>query len=679
MAEVSGLHVKISADPTELERGLNKAKGAVAGFESDIASAAKTALGFFATFASTRALVQYTRETMDAIDATSKLARELDTPTESLGTLNRAASYAGLSSSDLENSLRILNRTIGDGIDGNQKIRDTFDRLGLSLTDIAEMDADQRILTIGDAIRGLGSSAERASALSDLFGKSGMKMSELVMGSAESLRQAADEAKNLGIAINDIDARQVEAANDAITRTGGTLQGIGNTFAIRVSPYIEAIANKLSGLGGGVGFVNKAFDALLGVIAYVIASFQTAQDVFTTGLIAIRTEIAYVKLGMYSLGDAIANAFVKSVNLGIKATNGLMGIWNDFVSATKALPGGGLADSMKVGIIEPFKAVADNAAGVREEIATLTDALNASVDGFEGIGIRAERIAAGFMATEEAARNAAIEANNAQKALMGGGEVKLQETDEEKAAREKAAKALADYRKQLTDKLAALVESQLSEEEALIAQKEKEVAILNEGLAAKLVSEQDYRDMLEEIEFKHVEAMIALRRKQSQETQRTWADDAADVAGRIEEMTSSVAGGNRAMFELSKVASISKAILKSREAGSSAYAVGAVIGGPPLGAVMAGIAAAATAAQIAQLASTTYGGAGGTSASSSTASSGATSAQAASQGQESEKGAYIQINLQGGGTYSADQVRGLISAINEQVDSGMVIRGVSAA
>lgn len=680
MAEITGLHVKISADSAELERGMKKATLSIENLNKKMTDAGLAAIkyGKYLAAAGVAGAAVLVKHSLDAIDATNKLARELGTTSESLGTLQRAASYAGVSTGDLENSLRILNRTIGDGLQGNQQIRDSFDRLGLSLTKIAGMNADEKMIAISDAMRGLGSNSERAAALADLFGRSGMKMSDLVMGGRDAMKQAADEAKSLGLAISNIDARQVENANDAWTRAKGAVEGLGNLVAVKLAPYLDALAQKFTASANSAEAVGKVMDYVLGGIAVGVATASTAIDGLKLAFTGLAAVISGVLYGLASVQDMATWALQRGANSGISGINKLKGVWNDFVSATQAVPGGGLSESLKVNLTDPLNFATSAASEVKKNLDGIMESFGEQMDGFEGITSRAGKLADEFMKIEEASRNAAVTAENAYGEAFGGGEATMGETDAEKAAAEKAAEEAQAYRDQLTEKLAALVEANLTEEQLLVEKRDNELAILQEGLDAKLVAEEDYRAMVEEIEFGHLDAMRAMREKHLTDLERfqsmSWQDQTKTVTGALADMTAASASTSKAMFAVNKAASLANAIVNTAEAITKNHAAYP----EPIGSIMAGIAAAAGAAQIAAISSTSFGG-GGSAPSSGGGSSASAAAAKAPQQAEQERGAFVQVNLQGGNLYSSDQVRGLIGAINDQIDAGVQIRGVNVA
>jgi hypothetical protein len=144
-----------------------------------------------------------------------------------------------------------------------------------------------------------------------------------------------------------------------------------------------------------------------------------------------------------------------------------------------------------------------------------------------------------------------------------------------------------------------------------------------EAYNQRLVELQSYSDMELEalggrnaaekrLELDHAAQLFAIRRRSLDQlagyTRSSWQGQAATVLGFVQDMTAGVTAQSRFLFEVNKIATIANIAIKTPSAIASAYEFGAKFGGPPLGAVMAGLAAASMAAQAAAAASTNFGG-----------------------------------------------------------------------
>lgn len=137
------------------------------------------------------------------------------------------------------------------------------------------------------------------------------------------------------------------------------------------------------------------------------------------------------------------------------------------------------------------------------------------------------------------------------------------------------------------------------------------------------------------------------------------------VAGTLDAISGAMDRESKKQFEISKALSLASAVVKGIESYVSSYAAGARIGGPPLGAVFAGLSLAATTAQIAKLSSMQYTG-GRSSAGS------ASSAAAATPAAPPSQTLHI-VGIDDNKRYSGQQIRELIEGINEQVKDGATL------
>lgn len=223
--------------------------------------------------------------------------------------------------------------------------------------------------------------------------------------------------------------------------------------------------------------------------------------------------------------------------------------------------------------------------------------------------------------------------------------------------------------KQRTD---ALKEYTKTEEQLTAERQAKQLEDLKLGLDNGLLTEQEYMLMRQDMELKHMEELARIRgdgmKKLQDISQMSWNEQLALTVGKIGEMTAAAASGSKAMFNINKAAAIANALLKAKESVTSAYAFGSKIGGPPLGAAMAGLAAAATAAQVSAIRSQQFGGGGSVSA------GGSASAVAPTQTAAAGGAGMAQtITIQGvnsGDLFSGDAVRTLIDRLIDAQRNG---------
>lgn len=258
MAVIETLSVAITARTKGFTKGLQGVEKRLNAFASRASSLGTTALVGLGTAAAAAAagITALARPQFDAIDKTAKLADALGLSTEALVGFQHAADLSGVSQEALGKGLQRFEKTIADAGAGLSTAKRALDNLGLDSTRLVALSVDQALALVADRLPNMASSFQRTQTALDLFGRSGLGMVNMLADGSEGLRKAQEEAERLGLTFNRIDARQVEAANDAVSRLRSAFAGVGRTIAIETAPFIDALSTKLveSGMvGEGMG------------------------------------------------------------------------------------------------------------------------------------------------------------------------------------------------------------------------------------------------------------------------------------------------------------------------------------------------------------------------------------------------------------------------------------------
>ena len=258
------------------------------------AAAAKTAtkvakIGAAFAAAGVTAGVALTKASMTSIDALAKTADRIGVTTESLASLQLAASLAGVESRTLEKSLQNLAVGVSDAADGTGVAKDALIELGLSAASLEKLPLDQQMYLVADAMKDVENQTDKVRIATDLFGARGVAVLNMIGDGSSSLRQMAEESEKLGLAISRVDAKQIEMANDAVTTARSVFTGLGNQLATAFSPIIYGIATgfRQSALDtedfGSIGqkvarAVVEAFGSILNVVNDIKLAFVTVKS-----------------------------------------------------------------------------------------------------------------------------------------------------------------------------------------------------------------------------------------------------------------------------------------------------------------------------------------------------------------------------------------------------------------
>ena len=332
MATAGELNVVIGAVTDGLDDGLNRAQQGLGNTRQSFNRVAAASVKFGASMAAAGAATTaalYVKGAQ-AVDQQAKLARQLDATSGGLEGLRRAAEDAGAGGDVAVSSAERLNQRLGEAMRGTGQAADALDRLGLSAEQLAGMDVDERMAALSDAMRDGGlNSAQMADELRNL-GIRNREMVLLMQEGGDAIRDATKEMDDFGLAIDEVDAAQVESANDAFDRIGDVVRGVTQQLAVELAPLVEAVsrmftdsAREADGMGDAI---SSAANAAISSLGFAMDAVEGLRRVFV--LVGQTAALAAhgVGEGMSGLALTIIQGPIDAVNALIRQINRIPGI-----------------------------------------------------------------------------------------------------------------------------------------------------------------------------------------------------------------------------------------------------------------------------------------------------------------------------------------------------------------
>lgn len=220
--------------------------------------------------------VALVKHSIDAADATSKLAQQTGTTVEELSALTYAAKLADVSQEELGSALVKLTKNMSEAANGSGDAAEAFKLLGISVknSDGSLKGADKVLGELADKFAGFEDGPEKTALALALFGKSGASLIPLLNGGAEGLKEMREEAEKLGLIISEETGKNAEAFNDNLTKLGEAVNGVGNRFAADLLPMLVDASGKFVDLAKDETTVSTATDILKGAVNGLLAIFQ---------------------------------------------------------------------------------------------------------------------------------------------------------------------------------------------------------------------------------------------------------------------------------------------------------------------------------------------------------------------------------------------------------------------
>ncbi|MET4294711.1 tape measure domain-containing protein [Bradyrhizobium sp. LB8.2] len=277
------------------------------------------------------------------------------------------------------------------------------------------------------------------------------------------------------------------------------------------------------------------------------------------------------------------------------------------------------------------------------------------------------------------------------------------------AAAQRAADARAALRQRVMQQSSGLISetdpNKVDAAEAMASlekRHQEEQDLLEKALNKKAVTQEEFNEQSLKVELDYQSRLAELRK---QYRDAFLSDEQAAAEGFLgvqvdyqdksvkeqgQSFRSSIqqaAQHNKAFFELEKAASLAQALLSARQSIVDAYKFGNALGGPPLGAAFAGVAAAAQAANIAAIASTSFGGGGGVSSAGAGGAGGGgggpgdTSSSSSSGDLAEAPTKMVRVELHGDpdGFYSINTMRKIIEGLNDALAGGSRLNVVTVS
>lgn len=312
---------------------------------------------------------------------TDALAQSLQVNTKTLQQWQFAGKQVGLEADKIGDIFKDVSDKVGDfAATGGGEAKDLFENLNLDIRELQSLSPDRQILRIAEAINQVEDPNQRAFYFESLADEM-VRLQPLLSNGAQGLREAADMADALGVAMDDVEVRRAVQAAEAMDQLQGVAQGLSNTLIADLGPGIADLTRDLTEFIQEVGGADEVLEGVGQTIA-------TLGSVY----VAVRLRGPLSKIGPMGLaaGRNIATGFAMAVgasgrlNQALVVTQGRIAATaaaGRALSASFALIGGGAgAAILAAGAIYTYRdeldAMLPASKRATQRIDDLTNAIN---------------------------------------------------------------------------------------------------------------------------------------------------------------------------------------------------------------------------------------------------------------------------------------------------------------
>jgi hypothetical protein len=207
-------------------------------------------LGFAGAIAgAVTGIYKFTESIVKTNDEIAKTSRDLGISGEQLQEWRYSAELAGINTDELSTSLKFFSKNLYDAAStGKGQMADSLKILNIELTNSQGQmkDSNSILLEMADKLKGIEDPALRAKISTDIFGRSGIRMTQLLGQGSDALKDFAKEARDLGLIVSNEVLDSSEMLNDNITRMQSAFQGLGNILGNALIPIVNKFVTKLT-------------------------------------------------------------------------------------------------------------------------------------------------------------------------------------------------------------------------------------------------------------------------------------------------------------------------------------------------------------------------------------------------------------------------------------------------
>ena len=258
--------VKIGADTSGLEEGIDKTKSLAGGIAKGFATA--TAAVGAATVAAGTALVKGTADVAAYGDNIDKMSQKMGLSAEAYQEWDAVMQHSGTSMESMKASMKTLANAVESG-------NDAFEKIGLTQEQLATMSQQDIFEATIAGLQNVEDTTERTYLAGKLLGKGATELGALLNTSAEDTQAMRDRVHELGGVMSN-DAVKAAAAyqdqlQDMTTAFDGLKRGLVSDFMPSITTVMSGLTEIFSGnYDEGLDQISKGIDQVVSNLTDVL-------------------------------------------------------------------------------------------------------------------------------------------------------------------------------------------------------------------------------------------------------------------------------------------------------------------------------------------------------------------------------------------------------------------------
>lgn len=252
------LNIILSARDKEFAKAMERNQKRVERFASQSQkSLGRTALSFgslskaamrFLPALSSAALIASVKQVTSSLDEIGKKADQIGLTTDALQELRSIAESAGVAQSKLDSSMERFSKRLGEAQMGMGAAKSALEELNLSASDLTSMPLDDALTIVAEKMSQIESPTRQAALAAGLFGREGVAMINMMRDGAEGMNAMRQQARDLGIVIDEDLIRNAEEAQTQLDLMSRVISANLSSALIEMAPLLVSAATGIANL-----------------------------------------------------------------------------------------------------------------------------------------------------------------------------------------------------------------------------------------------------------------------------------------------------------------------------------------------------------------------------------------------------------------------------------------------
>jgi len=294
--------VELFADDSRLVRGLRAAEKKVVKFGQNIQAIGRRL--FTIGMAVGGVLAVATKGLVSWGDALSKMSGRTGVAVSALSELAYAAQQSGTDVATLESSLRIMQKNLASAFEGNDAAMKTLESLGISVAKLKRLSPDEQFAALGEAISRIQDPTLRTAMAMRVFGKSGSQLFPMFADGASGINLLRQRCRELGLTVNDLDAKNATRLSDALTDIWLTVKAVGFAIGAALAESLLKFSEAMIAcIAGTAKWITKNRELVITAAKVTAMIIGIGAALFTTGVgfVGVGKTIGLVATGIASV------------------------------------------------------------------------------------------------------------------------------------------------------------------------------------------------------------------------------------------------------------------------------------------------------------------------------------------------------------------------------------------